>query len=180
MLAFDTMPLFVAVTPLLEEEDIFDAIEHAVDDGYGAPDDLDPRDRKQTARLEAALLERCGDFLQIEELMTVTSKLGFGFFEASLVLVTTPGDAFLGYHDAENPPSFQAVAVGPRDALLGLVASEPEKVLPRLLHDHDEVVRVVMRRRLPWTTQQVVGIVRAVSGSVHEDAIMRQDLLKPA
>lgn len=179
VLAFDPMPLFVAVTPLLDDN-IFKAIAYAVDDGHGAPEDLEPRDRRQTARLEAALIERCGDCLQVEELITVEARLGFGFFEVSLLLATTPGGCLIGYHDPEEAPGFYAAAMGPRDALLAFVAKEPETTLPMLLHDHDEVVRVVVRRRLPWTTAQAVAVVRALAGDVDDDAIMRQDLLQPA
>lgn len=176
---FDPLPLLIALLPLIDDEGVRSAIEHAVDDGHGAPEDLDGSNARQAARLETAILE-AGEGVVVEELLTVEARLGFGWFEAAIVLVATPQGTIVGYHTMDDAPSFHMVAAGERDELLAMLADRPETILPRVLHEHDEVVRVALRRAAPWTLEQVVAVVEAMAGTVTPDRILRQDILRDA
>lgn len=149
VLRFDQVPLFVLLAPLLSGDELIACLELAVGNGSGALEGLDRHDRRQTARLETAILNACGSQITIDELMSFEMKHGFRFFEVSLVLVRTPCGDLLGFHDVEELPSFQAFALGTSERLLALVDEAATCNALGVGSEGDEVLSVVKCRPLP-------------------------------
>lgn len=177
VLFFDPIPLLVLLAHEMTDETIFGCIEHALDDGYGDPDDLDPEDERQTSRLEAAIMETAESF-SIEELVTIEYAGWPGGFQDTLCAAEIGEAALLVVHRSHDLPAFHAVAAGPVSALLEELHLNPEALLPRLEVESDKIIQVVIRRTLTLSVEDVLQVVLALTGrSIGACHILRRDLL---
>jgi hypothetical protein len=177
VLHFDSLPLFLPLSEQLDDDAILKAIEHAVNDGFGAPEDIDAADEEQTTRLEAAIMDLAGAGVSIRELLTVRLRGWSGTEEVTLFVTGEGKTALLGAHLPGAVPAFLAFALGPEDQLLERMRTFPETVLPRMIRD-DIVVGIAPRRRLPYTLEELLEVVRAITGfAAGEHHVLRRELL---
>jgi len=71
VLIYRPVPLFVIIACFLDDDILHKTYDEAVADGVGDPEDLNPGDKVQTSRLEAAILARTTDILTIRELLSI-------------------------------------------------------------------------------------------------------------
>lgn len=174
---FRPIPLFVLVAHSMENETIYRIIEHAIDDGYGDPEDLDPSDGLQTSRLETAILERADSF-SVEELITIEYAGWPSGLQYSICIAETSDGSALVVHHSHDVPSFQAFAVGDAAELLAELRDAPEVLLSRLEADNDKIAGVAIRRSLNLSVEDVTQVVLALTGlTIVEDHILRADRL---
>ncbi|MBI1291654.1 hypothetical protein GC173_10490 [bacterium] len=174
---FDQTPLFVIVGPLLSADLLQDSIADAIDDGYGDPSDLDPRDDEQTSRLESSILDRLYD-MSMEELLTVDYVGWPDGLQHSLCLCSLGGIELLVTHHSHEVPAFMAVALGSRDELLEQLVHDGDLLLPAIKPEDAEPVQVVVRTPLSWTPDDVLKCVHNLTGSsLHADQILGSEQL---
>jgi len=140
---FYPVPLFVLLTHAMADEVIYGCIEHAIDDGYGDPEDLDPNDERQTSHLESAILERAESF-SIEELLTIEYTGWPGGLQYALCIAEIGEDSVVVIHRSHDIPAFLAVAVGRPADLMEELRDTPEVLLPRLQDEKDRIAEVVI------------------------------------
>lgn len=174
---FRPLPLFVILAHAMADEAIYGCIEHAIDDGYGDPEDLDASDERQTSRLETAILEGA-DSIKIEELLTIEFAGWPSGSQCSLCVAEIGEDGVLVVHRPDDVPAFMAIGVGESAMLLEELRLTPQTLLPRLEADNDRIAEVAIRRSLPLTVGDVALVVLALTGCTTGEAhIVRGDLL---
>ena len=175
------VPLLVLAGCLLEQQELLAVYDQVLEGEH--PDNLDPRDRVQTARLESAILDACGSSrLQMRELVSVDwddPVLGPDV-SASLLIAFTSGQAgLLVLHAPDEVPAFQVVAVSESErSLHAVVADAAHLVLPRLAAQGAKLQQVTMRYFACWDRDGLASIVKAVTGLRPADEEVRcRDLL---
>ncbi|MCC6545896.1 hypothetical protein IT570_01915 [Candidatus Sumerlaeota bacterium] len=181
VLVMAPVPLLAMAGFLLEEEELLAAYDRVLDGEH--PDNLDPRDRAQTSRLESAILEACGSArLQMRELVSIDwsdPELGPDA-SASLLIAFTSGHAgLLVLHVPDDVPASQVVAVSESErSLHAVVAHAAHLVLPRLATQGATLLQVTMRYFACWSREDLEGIVEALIGARPADEEVRcRDLL---
>lgn len=174
---FRALPLFVLLAHAMAAEVIFGCIEHAIDDGYGDPEDLDPNDERQTSRLESVILEVVESF-SIQELLTIEYAGWPGGLQYAICIAEIGEDHVLVIHRSHDIPAFMAVAAGRSRKLMEEIRGTPEVLLPRIQVENDRIAEVVIRQELTLSSPDVFRIVRALTGVfVCEEHLLRTDLL---
>lgn len=176
-LFFRPIPLFVLIAHSMEDGAIYGCIEHAIDDGYGDPEDLDPCDERQTSRLESAMLDKATS-LDVQELITIEYQGWPGGLQYALCIAEIGEEGVLVLHHSHDVPSFQAFAHGDASELLAELRDSPAVLLPRLQEENDRIAQVVIRQQLHLTSEDITLLVLALTGiAVHDDHLVRADLL---
>lgn len=167
VLVIAPLPLLVMAGFLLGKEELLAVYDQVL--GSEHPDNLDPRDRAQTARLESAILDACGSArLQMRELVSFEwddPVLGPDS-SASLLVAFTSGQAgLLVLHVPDDVPAFQVVAVSESErSLHAVVADAAHLVLPRLATRGARLLHVTMRYFACWDQEGLSRIVEAMTG----------------
>ncbi len=176
-LYFRQMPLFVLLAHHMEDGAISDCIEYAIDDGYGDPDDLNPRDRRQTSRFESAIFQSI-DSNSITELLTIEYGNWRSGHQLTLCRAVSNGVGILTLLRWGDVPSFYAFGIGGIRETLYDLRREPEVLLPRHNEDGAPLLRVAIHQPLPWTFSDSSAIVKALTGvEPSEHHLVRTDLL---
>lgn len=175
------IPLLVMAGFLLEHNELLAVYDQVLEGEH--PDNLNPRDRAQTARLESAILDACGSArLQMRELVSIEwddPVLGPDA-SASLLIAFTSGEAgLLVLHVPDDVPAFQVLAVSQSErSLHAVVADAAHLVLPRLATQGARLLQVTMQYFACWDSDDLARVVEAVTGLRPSDEEVRcRDLL---